>query len=116
VLASDLAYCLIEASLRQAEGAFHAGGETGRSIFEVAESCCRAVEQLGGTAGLAPRVDESRPPKWWLDQSFDISRTRALLGYEPTPLVEGLMQEARWIRDGAKPERSVTFSPVRRPV
>lgn len=115
VLASDLAYCLIEASLRRADGAFHAGGEAGRSILEVAESCCRAIELLGGARNLVPKCDESRPPKWWLDQSFDISRTRALLGYEPTPLLDGLQQEARWIRDGAEPERSVAFSPIRWP-
>jgi UDP-glucose 4-epimerase len=113
VLASDLAYCLIEASLRRATGAFHAGGETGRSILEVAELCCQAVEKLGGARGLTPRVDPSRPPKWWIDQSFDISRTRALLGYAPTPLLDGLVQEALWIREGATPERSITFSPVR---
>ena len=114
VLASDLAYCLIEASLRRAQGAFHAGGETGRSILEVAEQCCEAIARLGGKAGLRPRVDPSRPPKWWLDQSFDISRTRALLGYSPTPLVEGLMQEARWIEAGAHAARSIEYSPVRR--
>ncbi len=116
VLASDLAYCLIEASLRRATGAFHAGGETGRSILEVAGVCCNAVEPLTGVRGLTPRVDGSRPPKWWLDQSFDITRTRDLLGYSPTPLVEGLRQEALWIRDGAAAERSVSFSPVRRSV
>jgi len=115
VLASDLAYCLIEASLRRAEGAFHAGGEVGRSILEVATLCCGAIEQLGGASGLTPRVDPSRPPKWWLDQSFDISRTRSVLGYTPTPLLEGLKQEARWIREGAAPERSIEFSPVRSP-
>lgn len=114
VLASDLAYCLIEASLRRADGAFHAAGETGRSILEVAETCCRAVEKLGGAPGLTPRIDASRPPKWWIDQSFDLKRTRELLGYTPTPLVEGLMQEARWIQDGAAAERSIGFSPVRR--
>lgn len=114
VLASDLAYCLIEASLRRAEGAFHAGGEMGRSILEVANVCCEAVAKVTGVGGLTPRVDGSRPPKWWLDQSFDISRTRAVLGYSPTPLVEGLRQEALWIRDGAAPERSVSFSPVGR--
>lgn len=114
VLASDLAYCLIEACLRRVEGAFHAGGEKGRSILEVAEVCCQAVERLGGASDLTPKIDASRPPKWWLDQSFDIERTRALLSYEPTPLVEGLMQEANWLREGAVPERSVEFSPVRR--
>lgn len=113
VLASDLAYCLIEASLRRVEGALHAGGEIGRSIYEVAELCCRAVASIGGTSGLVPRVDPSRPPKWWLDQSFDISRTRAVLDYSPTPQLEGLIQEARWIRDGAVPARSIAFSPVR---
>lgn len=113
VLASDLAYCLIEASRRRAEGAFHAAGETGRSILEVAETCCRAVEQLDGARGLSPRLDGSRPPKWWIDQSFDLTRTREVLGYVPTPLIEGLKQEARWLVDGAVPERSVAFSPVR---
>jgi nucleoside-diphosphate-sugar epimerase len=113
VLASDLAYCLVEAALRRAEGAFHAGGEVGRSILEVATACCEAVATLTGVRGLAPRVDGSRPPKWWLDQSFDISRTREVLGYSPTPLAEGLRREALWIQDGATPERSVAFSPVR---
>ncbi len=113
VLASDLAYCLIEACLRRAEGAFHAGGEKGRSILEVAEQCCVAAQRLGITTPLVPQLDPSRPPKWWLDQSFDISRTRAVLGYQPTPLVDGLEQEARWIRDGAQPDRSVAFSPVK---
>jgi UDP-glucose 4-epimerase len=112
VLASDLAYCLIEACLRRAEGPFHAGGEAGRSILEVAELCCQAVAGLGGASGLHPVIDSSRPPKWWLDQSFDISRTRALLGYQPTPLLDGLRQEARWIQQGAGPD-SVAFSPVR---
>lgn len=113
VLASDLAYCLAEACLRRAEGAFHAGGERARTILEVAELCCRAVAELEGTAQRVPRVDPSRPPKWWIDQSFDIERTRALLGYEPTPLLEGLKREARWLRDGAVAERAPDFSPPR---
>jgi UDP-glucose 4-epimerase len=113
VLASDLSYCLAEASLRRAQGAFHAAGERSRSILEVAEECCAAVAELGGRSGLVPQVDGSRPPKWWLDQRFDFERTRRELGYQPTPLREGLKQEARWLRDGAAAERSVEFSPVR---
>jgi nucleoside-diphosphate-sugar epimerase len=113
VLASDLAYCLIEASLRRKSGAFHAGGERGRSILEVAELCCRAVEQLGGAKGLVPQTDPAHPPKWWLDQSFDITATRRELDYSPTPLLEGLKQEAAWIQAGATPESSLTFAKVK---
>jgi nucleoside-diphosphate-sugar epimerase len=113
VLASDLAYCLAEACLRRAEGAFHAGGERARTILEVAELCCRAVAELGGPAGLVPRLDPSRPPKWWIDQSFDIERTRALLGYEPTPLLEGLKREASWLQRGAIAADAPSFSPPR---
>lgn len=113
VLASDLAYCLAEACLRRAEGAFHATGERAHSILEVAERCADAVAELWGRAALIPRVDPSRPPKWWLDQTFDYERTRQTLGYEPTPLLEGLKQEARWLEAGAPAERSVEFSPVR---
>ena len=110
VLASDLAYCLAEASLRRRSGSFHAGGEKGRSILEVAELCCQAVEQLGGVAGLRPTLDPSRPPKWWLDQAFDISATIRELDYSPTPLLEGLKREAAWIRAGASPETSLAFA------
>lgn len=113
VLAADLSYCLAEACLRRAEGAFHAGGERARTILEVSELCCQAVADVNGAPPLTPRVAPERAPKWWLDQSFDIQRTRDLLGYGPTPLLEGLAQEARWIAAGAAPERSVDFSPVR---
>lgn len=113
VLASDLAYCLAEACLRRAEGAFHAGGERARSIWEVAELCCSSVAALGGKQGLSPVLDPTRPPKWWLDQTFDIERTRTLLGYTPTALLEGLQQEARWLAAGAVAARSIEFSPVR---
>ena len=113
VLASDFAYCLLEASLRRTVGAFHAGGERGRSILEVAELCCRAAERLGGPTGLKPVLDADHPPKWWLDQSFDISSTKRALDYVPTPLLEGLVQEAEWIFAGAQPETSITHAPVR---
>jgi nucleoside-diphosphate-sugar epimerase len=111
VLASDLSYCLAEAALRRAEGAFHAGGERAMSILEVARRCCRAVAELGGPRGLEPAIDGSRPPKWWIDQEFDLSRSRELLGYEPTPLLDGLKYEARWLADGARPEASVACCP-----
>lgn len=109
VLAPDLAHCLSEACLRRAEGAFHAAGERARTILEVAEACCQAVERLGGPSGLAPVVDGSRPPKFWIDQVFDLERTRRLLGYTPTPLAEGLAAEARWIRAGADPAAAVNY-------
>lgn len=110
VLVTDLAYCLIEACVRRAVGAYHAGGERGRSIAEVAELCCKAVEQLGGASRLSPQLDPSHPPKWWLDQSFDIAATERELGYVPTPLLEGLRQEAAWIRAGARPEEATRFT------
>jgi UDP-glucose 4-epimerase len=111
VLASDLAYCLAEACLRRAPGAFHAAGERAYTIFEVAEACCRAVERCGGPGGLHPLVDASKPPKFWIDLELSLERTRQLLGYEPTPLADGLEREARWIRAGSKPDNSVDFSP-----
>jgi UDP-glucose 4-epimerase len=102
VFAPDLARALMEACLRGADGAFHAGGERPTTILEVAEACCRVVESLGGPAGLTPRLDPSRPPKWWLDQTFDLRRSREILGYVPTPLATGLALEATWIREGAR--------------
>ena len=113
VLAPDLAYCLAEACLRRAHGAFHAAGERARTILEVAESCCSAIERLGGPSGIAPVLDPSRPPKFWIDQVFDLERTRLVLGYAPTPLAEGLAAEARWIRAGAEPAAAVDFFPPR---
>jgi UDP-glucose 4-epimerase len=112
VFAPDLAYCLAEACLRRAEGAFHAAGECARTILEVAEECARVVERLGGKAGLAPVVDPTKPPKWWIDQVFDLERSRRLLGYRPTPLAAGLACEARWIQAGATPDTSIEFAPV----
>jgi nucleoside-diphosphate-sugar epimerase len=111
VLASDLAYCLIEACLRKQTGAFHATGERARSIWDVAELCCRAVAELGGPSGLTPLLDSSKPGKWWLDQVFDWQRSRELLGYDPRPLLQGLKAEALWLKDGAPPARSVEYLP-----
>jgi nucleoside-diphosphate-sugar epimerase len=115
VLAADLAYCLTEACVRKASGPFHAAGERARTIKEVAELCCRAVAELGGPAGLEPEFDPSKPPKWWLDQAFDLTRSRELLAYEPTPLLDGLKAEALWIKDGGDAERSVAFVQPRLP-
>ncbi len=111
VLAHDLAYCLAEACLRKAEGAFHAAGERARTILEVAEVCCRAVEALGGPAGLHPVVDASRPPKWWIDQRFDLGPSREVLGYAPHSLFDGVTWEAQWLRAGAIPSASIDFCP-----
>jgi UDP-glucose 4-epimerase len=113
VFAPDLAYCLAEACLRRAEGPFHAAGERARTILEVAEACCHAVAETGGPSGLVPVVDSSRPPKWWLDQSFDSRRTFEALGYRPTPLLQGLKSEARWLEAGARPEAAPDYAPPR---
>jgi nucleoside-diphosphate-sugar epimerase len=109
VYAPDLARALLEACLRREAGAFHATGERARSVWEVAELCCRAVAEVGGPSGLSPRLDTSRPPKWWLDQSFDGERSRERLGYQPTPLLEGLKAEALWLQAGAEPRRAGDF-------
>jgi UDP-glucose 4-epimerase len=111
VLAPDLAYCLVEACFRRATGAFHATGDRSRTILQTAEACCQAVALLGGPGGLRPVVDASKPPKWWLDQTFDWTRSRDVLGYEPTPFVEGLSCEAAWIADGSRATDTVRFCP-----
>ena len=110
VLASDVAYCLAEACLRRASGAFHASGERSRTILEVAEACCAAVGAVGGAASV-PVVDEATPPKWWLDQRFDGTRSRLELGYVPTPLLSGLTWQAEWLRAGGNSEDAVHFCP-----
>ena len=101
VLVSDVATCLAEACLRRAEGPFNAAGECSRTLAEVAQLCCQAVEDVGGPKGLHPTLDGARAPKPWLDQTFDWTRTRELLGYQPTPLLEGLRRQAASIRDEA---------------
>jgi nucleoside-diphosphate-sugar epimerase len=114
VLASDLAYCLAEACLRRETGAFHAAGERARTILEVAEQCALAVAAVGGPGGNSPVLAADQAPKWWLDQEFDLERSRQLLGYEPTPLLDGLKMEAEWIRDGALPEVTARYCPLPR--
>jgi UDP-glucose 4-epimerase len=109
VYAPDLCRVLVEACLRREVGAHHATGERAYTIWEVAELCCRAVAELGGPARLTPRLDTSKPPKWWLDQTFDGRSSRERLGYQPTPLLEGLKAEALWIRSGADPTRAQEF-------
>ncbi len=102
VLVSDVAYCLIEACLRRAQGSFNAASGQARTLLQVAQLCCRAVEALGGPKGLTPRVDGARSAARWIDQRFDVSRTQLELDYKPTELIQGLKREARWIRDGAQ--------------
>jgi dTDP-6-deoxy-L-talose 4-dehydrogenase (NAD+) len=114
VLASDLSFCLAEAALRRATGAFHAAGERARTILETAQVCCEVASELTGGAPLSAEIDPARPAKWWLDQSFDLTRTRELLGYEPTPLREGITWEARWLQAGADPADTVRFCPAPR--
>lgn len=111
VFAPDLAYAMIEACLRRVTGAFHAGGERSRNILDTAEVCCDAVAKLTGNPRLSPVLDPSRPPKWWLDQVFDAQRTRTQLDYVPTPLLDGLIAEARWLQAGALPSASLEFCP-----
>lgn len=103
VFAGDVAACLAEACLCRAEGTFNAASGQARTLLQVAELCCRAVEAVGGPRDLMPSLNAARAPARWLDQSFDISRTRELLGYEPAPLLEGLKQEALWLAAGADP-------------
>src|SRR5690606_37417492 len=93
VYAPDLADVLIEAALRNATGSFNATGERARTILEVAELCCAAVAKLGGPSGLVPRLEAGKPPKWWLDQRFDMSATREAFGFEPTPQIDALAAE-----------------------
>ncbi|MCS6899790.1 MAG: NAD(P)-dependent oxidoreductase [Myxococcales bacterium] len=114
VLAYDLSFCLAEAALRRVRGAFHAAGECARTILETAQVCCEVVSELLGGKPLAPELDPTHPPKWWLDQSFDLTRSRELLGYEPTPLREGISWEARWLQAGADPADTVRFCPAPR--
>jgi nucleoside-diphosphate-sugar epimerase len=111
VFAPDLAYCMAEACLRRAEGAFHATGDRSRTIADVAETCCDVVAKLSGAARLHPQFDPSRPPKWWIDQVFDFERSRALLDYAPTALADGIAAEARWLQAGAAPRSSVDYWP-----
>ncbi|HLV68952.1 MAG TPA: NAD(P)-dependent oxidoreductase [Polyangiaceae bacterium] len=105
VLVRDVAECLAEACSRRATGVFNATGERSRTLFEVAELCCRAVETVGGPAGLHPVLDPSRPGKAWIDQRFDRTRTDAVLGCRATPLFEGLVEQARWMREQAAGQR-----------
>jgi UDP-glucose 4-epimerase len=108
VYVKDIAYCLAEACLRRAEGPFHCGGEQARTILEVARLCCEAVAALRGPK-TQPVLDSTRKAKWWLDMSFDIERTRRLLSYVPTPMLEGLRCEAEWVRAGARFEDATRF-------
>jgi UDP-glucose 4-epimerase len=109
VYVADLADLLVEAALRRATGSFQAAGERARTILEVAEACCAAVAAIGGPSGIAPRRVCDRPPKWWLDQCFDLAPTVAAFGYTPTPLAAGLAAESEWLRAGA-PDESVRFA------
>jgi UDP-glucose 4-epimerase len=103
VFVGDLAYCLAEACQRRAPGTFNATGDRARSLLEVAELCCRAVEALGGPSGLTPVRHPERAPARWINQTYEADRTRESLYYRPRPMLAGLLEEAAWIRDGADP-------------
>jgi nucleoside-diphosphate-sugar epimerase len=110
VLVSDVAACLAEAYFRRAQGIFNAASGQAVTLLHVAETCCRAVEAVGGPQGLTPLLDSTRPAAHWIDQTYDIARTRNHLGYRPTELVEGLVQEARWVKDGAVRENAPNYT------
>lgn len=110
VYAPDLSDVLIEAALQKKVGSFHAHGERARTILEVAELCCEAVAKIGGKPGLRPRLETGKPPKWWLDQSFDTRATRDALDFRATPQIDALVAEAKWIQEGA-PKDHERFSP-----
>jgi nucleoside-diphosphate-sugar epimerase len=101
VYVADVATWIAEACLRRAEGPFNAAGEKARPLVEVATLCCQVVAALGGPADLVPRLDPSRKPKPWIDQSFDGHRTWDLLGSPPTPFLDGLRQAAAALRPRA---------------
>lgn len=108
VFAPDLALLMLEAGLQRARGAFHAAGECSRTIADVARICCEAVEAEGGPR-VAPRLDPSRPPKWWIDQRFDREPSDRVLSYEPLDLLEGLRRQVRWMKAGADPRQTARF-------
>lgn len=109
VFVGDLAYCLAEACQRRARGTFNATGDRARSLLEVAELCCRAVEELGGPPGLTPALHPERAPARWINQTYEAARTREGLDYRPRPLLTGLLEEAAWIRDGADPRSMLDY-------
>jgi nucleoside-diphosphate-sugar epimerase len=111
VFVPDVAYCLAEACLRRKSGAFHASGVRSRTILEVAEACCRAVELLGGPA-VSPLLDPRQTPTWWRSQKFSWEHSRAELGYSPSLFDEALLCEASWIARGADPADSVRSCPA----
>lgn len=110
VYVPDLAYTLAEACLRRATGAFHGGSGVGMTLLEVAQACCDAVAGLGGPR-VTPRTDPSRPAKWWLDRTFDITRSRDVLGLRPTPMADALRREALWVRDGGRMDDAIAAAP-----
>ena len=68
VFAPDLAYCLAEACLRRRRARFTRPAIAHAPSPRSPRLCCDVIAKLGGPSGVPPRFDESRPPKWWLDQ------------------------------------------------
>ena len=95
---SEVAASLVAACLRRAEGPFNSAGERVRTLIEVAQLCCDAVAAAGGPAGLHPLCDPNLPPKPWVDQSFDATRTHDLLGVTATPMLARLTEQAAAMR------------------
>jgi UDP-glucose 4-epimerase len=109
VYAPDLSWLLAEAALTRTPGSFHASGEQSRTISETAHLCCKAVAETKGESPLVPVFVPERAPKWWLDQRFDSTTSREKLGYEPTPMLQALQSELRWLDDGGNPENTIQF-------
>ncbi len=113
VFAPDLAWLMGEAALQRAHGAFHATGDGSRTIADVARVCCEAVHAEGGPR-VAPVLDPSKTPKWWIDQRFDRSASDRDLSYQPLDLLEGLRRQVRWMKAGSDPADTMRFGRVER--
>jgi nucleoside-diphosphate-sugar epimerase len=108
VFVGDVAHCLLEAGVRRMPGIVNAGGECARTLLQVAELCCRAAELAGGARGVSPALS-GQPSARWVQQSYDISRTRELLDYVPKSLLDGLTRQARWMAAGSDASKVFDF-------
>lgn len=86
----DLAKGIVLAVEKRAEGIFHIAGKDGLSPYEMAIETARYFKL---NESLIEKVDAStftqparRPPR----TGFDISKARAVLGYEPVSFQEGI--------------------------
>lgn len=63
------------------------------------------IQTLGEAMGVEPAIEELPPQPGDVERTWaDVSRARALLGYEPrTPFREGIARFVAWMRAGASP-------------